>query len=46
MPSGLWHHQHERGHPFMKNVTLIPGPSCIEYLFTLKISPFIKKEIK
>jgi hypothetical protein len=45
IPSGLWHHRQFRGHPFMKKVTLIPGPSWIEYLLTLKISPFIKKEI-
>jgi len=25
----------------MKKVTLIPGPSWIEYLLTLKIRPFI-----
>jgi hypothetical protein len=30
----------------MKNVTLIPGPSWIEYLLTLKMSPFILKIIK
>jgi len=41
IPSGLWHHMQFRGHPFMKKVTLIPGPSWIEYLLTLKISPFI-----
>jgi hypothetical protein len=33
------------GHPFMKKVTLIPGPSWIEYLLTLKIRPFIIKGI-
>jgi len=29
----------------MKKVTLIPCPSWIEYLLTLKISPFIKKDL-
>jgi hypothetical protein len=27
----------------MKNVTLIPGPSCIEYRLILKINPCIEK---
>jgi len=44
IPSGLWHHKQLRGHPFMKKVTLIPGPSWIEYLFTLKMRPFILKD--
>jgi hypothetical protein len=30
----------------MKNVTRIPGPSWIEYLLTLKMSPFIYKKVK
>ena len=30
----------------MKKVTLIPGPSWIEYLFTLKMRPSIFKDIR
>ena len=29
----------------MKKVTLIPGPSWIEYLLTLKMSPFILRKL-
>ena len=32
------------GQPFIKIVTLIPGPSWTEYLLMLKISPFMIKE--
>ena len=31
MPSGLWHHTQASGHPFMKIVTRMPGPSFIAY---------------
>jgi hypothetical protein len=44
IPSGLWHQIQFRGQPFIKKVTLMPGPSWIEYLFILKMSPFILKD--
>ena len=31
MPSGLWHHTQASGHPFMKIVTRMPGPSFMAY---------------
>src|SRR5450759_79737 len=39
IPSGLWHHTQLRGHPFMKTVVRIPGPSSIEKRWMLKILP-------
>ncbi len=39
--SGLWHHQQERGHPFMCTVVRVPGPSCMEYFFMSKIIPVV-----
>ena len=31
MPSGLWHHTQASGHPFMKIVIRMPGPSFMAY---------------
>ena len=41
MPSGLWHHQQDKGHPLKKTVTLIPGPSWMANRFMSKMQSLI-----
>ena len=38
-PSGLWHHQQDKGQPFRKTVVRIPGPSWTANRFISKINP-------
>ena len=40
-PSGLWHHTHLRGHPFMKMVVLMPGPSLMANRLMSKMSAML-----
>jgi hypothetical protein len=37
--SGLWHQAQRRGHPFMKTVVRMPGPSLTEKRCMLKTMP-------
>src|ERR1019366_8941569 len=37
-PSGLWHHQQDRGQPLKKTTVRMPGPSCVAKRITLKIN--------
>lgn len=44
-PSGLLHHGHVKGQPFINRVVLIPGPSCIENFWILNINPLCLSEL-
>ncbi len=41
MLSGLWHHAHDRGHPFMNTEVRIPGPSSVDIRIICNTVPAI-----